>query len=154
MKIEIQWHQPLKLIDGSNNNLILNIEELFNIHEGAGVYMFCRIYDSVIYPLYIGKSINVQKRIGQHLNSVKMMLGIQNSQRGDKVLIIGEFISKPGQQIEKAIGIIETALIEHALQEGHDLLNDSGTKRPTHQLTFKGYMAAKKFSGGTQRVKA
>lgn len=152
MDLEVKWHQPIPLVDGSDENLILNIENLEDIHTGSGVYMFCRRYNSSINPLYIGKSMAIKKRISQHLNSVKMMKGIQRSQNGEKVLVVGELVSKSGQRPEKSIDIIETALIEHALLEGYELLNEQGTKRPTHQITFKGYLGAKQFSSSKQVV--
>ena len=154
MDLEIKWHQPVELIDGSRDALILKLRNLDKVFAGAGVYMFCRRFDSKLSPLYIGKSINIQKRIKQHLNSVKMMKGIETSQKGEKVLVVGELIPKSGQQIEKVIGIIETLLIEKALVAGFSLLNESGTKRPTHQISFNGYQLAKRFSGNVQNVKA
>lgn len=153
MDLAIKWHQPLKLIDASEDNLIFTIEALETLFDGAGVYMFCRRYDASLKPLYIGKSINIQKRIKQHLNSVKMMKGIGNAQKGEKVLVVGEFIPKRGQNLDKSISIVETALIEHAITEGYELLNELCTKWPTHQISFNGYMLAKKLSGSSQKIK-
>ncbi len=147
MEINIKWHHPLSLVDGSNEDLILNIEDIYNVYDGPGVYMFCRKYGLSIQPLYIGKSSNVQNRIRNHLNSVKMMKGIQNARKGEKVLIVGEFVAKTNQQPDRAISIVEASLIEHALLEGCELLNEAGTKRPTHQINFNGFKAAKNFSG-------
>jgi hypothetical protein len=69
------------------------------------------------------------------------------------MLIIGEYIAQPGLSPEKAIAIVEKALIEHALTEGYTLLNNAGTKTPTHAVRFSGFIGAKQFSGGKMYVK-
>ena len=147
MNIEIKWHKPIKLKDGSKDDLILKIDNLDKLNGYTGVYMFCRKYAKSISPLYIGKAEDVGRRIKTHLNSIKMMKGIQNSQNGDKVLIVGELIGKPGQDKKKCIAIVEKALIEHALSEGYDLLNVQGTKTPVHGISFSGYQLAKNVTG-------
>ena len=154
MEINIKWHHPFPLVDGDHVDLILNIEDLYDVYDGPGVYMFCRKYGLSIQPLYIGRSINVQNRIRQHLNSVRMMKGIQNARKGEKILVVGEFVPKAGQQAERAITIAEAPLIETALLENCELLNDAGTKRPTHQINFTGFKSAKNFSGSHHIVNA
>ena len=81
------------------------------------------------------------------------MKRIENSPKGEKVLVIGEYISKPGMSSEKAIRIVEKALIEHALTEGYELLNKSGTKTPKHTVQFSGFKGATNFSGKKMYVK-
>jgi len=147
MQLYIQWHQPIILDDGDEENLIYTVANLDVLDEVSGVYMFCRKYSEKYIPLYIGKSINIYKRITQHLNSTKMMRSIQKSLSGEKVLIIGEYTPKSGQDLDKSIKIIEKTLIEHALAEGYELINISGTKTKVHQICFKGFQGAKKFSG-------
>jgi hypothetical protein len=65
------------------------------------------------------------------------MRHIENGPRGTRMLIIGEYQSRPGQLSEQAIGIVEKALIERALTEGYELLNKAGTKTPTHEVSAR-----------------
>jgi len=153
MKLDVKWHKPLKLKNGSKEGLIYKIDDLQEWSGCSGVYMFCRKYSDSITPLYIGKAENLGKRINQHLNSIKLMKGIENSQNGNKVVILGEFISKSGQDLKKSIGLIEKALIEHVLSEGHELLNVQGTKTPVHNISFTGYQIAKKMTGNEIYIK-
>ena len=155
MDIEIQWHQPIPLQDGSTDDLIYMVDEdeLKEWYDCPGVYMFCRIYNESMIPLYIGRSKNLYNRIWEHLETTTFMKQIAKSPRGEKVLIMGEYISKPGQSSERAIAIVEKALIEHALTEGYELLNKAGTKTPTHEVRFSGFNKAKQFSGGKMYVK-
>jgi hypothetical protein len=154
MKLEIKWYKPLKLKDGSIDSLIYKVDGLDEWIGCAGVYMFCRKYGDNICPLYIGKAESLGARIKQHLNSIKLMKGIENSQNGGKVLIFGELLIKSGQEKKKSITLIEKALIEHALSEGFELLNIQGTKTPTHSIEFSGYQLAKNMSGSSMLAKA
>ena len=153
MNLEIKWHQPIVLEDGDNDNLIYQVPNIEDWQEVPSIYMFCRSYDSTIIPLYIGRSKNVGKRIKQHLNTTKMMRSIVKSPNGKKLLIIGEFIPKSGQNIEASLKILERTLIEYALAEGYELINKSGTKTPVHTISFNGYKAAKDFTGPTMYTK-
>lgn len=154
MNIDIKWHKPVKLKDGSKDAMILKIDNLDEWNGCTGVYMFCRKYAKSISPLYIGKAEDIGRRIKSHLNSIKMMKGIQNSQNGNKVLLVGELIAKPGQDKKKCIAIAEKTLIEHALSEGYDLLNVQGTKTPVHGISFFGYQLAKNVTGKQLFAKA
>ncbi len=147
MKLELKWHLPQKLKDGSNNGLIYEIQGIDQWDDVAGVYMFCRKYGKSVVPLYIGQAIDIGSRIKQHLNSVKLMNGIKDSLSGDKILIVGQFIPKPGQDKKKSISIIEKALIEHCLVEGIELLNKQGTKTKFHEVSVSGYLPARHITG-------
>jgi len=154
MNLEIKWHKPLKLKDGSKIGLIYKIDGLEAWNGLSGVYMFCRQYAKSLAPLYIGKADDVGRRIKQHLNSIKLMKGIENSQNGDKILMLGTFVPKSGQNKQKAISSIEKALIEHALLEGYELLNKQGTKTPVHKISFSGYLPARNMTGQSMYIKA
>ena len=119
----------------------------------SGVYIFCRKYGKSISPIYIGKSLDIGKRIKQHLNSRPLMKEIVNAMSGNKILIIGEFNSKKGQQTDKCIKIVEQALIDHALAQGHSLFNEKGTKTPIHSITYQGNLTAKNFTKQAMNVK-
>jgi len=75
------------------------------------------------------------------------MIGIDKALSRTKVLVVGEFTAKPGQVMKKAISIVERTLIENVLSYGYELLNIQGTKTPTHQINFSGYLGARSLSG-------
>jgi hypothetical protein len=153
MELNIKWHKPRKLIDGSNQRLIYTIEGLDEFYGMSGVYMFCRQHGKSLSPLYIGKAVNIGIRIEQQFNTTRLMKGIDNNtHNGKKVLVIGEFLAKQGQGPKRSISIIEQALIENALSEGNELLNVQGTKTHTHKINFSGYQSAKKITGPSMNV--
>lgn len=147
MEISIFWNRPLPLVDGSENNLIYTVADLGNFEEVSGVYMFCRVYKEKLSPLYIGKALDLAARIWQQLNTTRLMKAIENSPSGAKVLVIGELRSKTGQVTDRCIRLVEKALIEHALAEGYELINQKGTKTPYDEIAFAGNAVAKDFTG-------
>jgi hypothetical protein len=153
MELNIKWHKPIKLHNGSKENLIYRINDLSILSDIAGIYMFCRKYGKSLTPLYIGKAENIAMRIKQQLNSTKLMKGIENALNGEKVLLVGEFISKSGQNAKTSIAIIEKALIEHSLSMNYEILNVQGTKTQTHSIMFSGYSSAKALTGQSINVK-
>jgi hypothetical protein len=153
MELNIKWRKPIKLMNGSNENLIYKVKDLSSLSGIPGVYMFCRRYGKILTPLYIGKAENIAVRIKQQLNSTKLMKGIENALNGEKVLVIGEFVSKNRRNDKDSIAIIEKALIEHALSEGYEILNVQGTKTPTHGINFSGYSGAKAVTGPNIKIK-
>jgi len=153
MDLEIKWHQPIPLVDGDDEDLIYAIKNLEDWEGYPAVYMFCRKYGKNIAPLYIGRTADVAARIKQHLNTTKMMRAIAKSQNGEKVLVVGELIVKSGQKIDKSLRVVEEALIEHALAEGYELINKSGTKTPVHAISYSGFKSAKDFSGASMYAK-
>jgi hypothetical protein len=153
MEIEIKWHTTIDLVGGSKNNLIYSVPNLENYYNIPGVYMFCRNYAKSIIPLYIGKSENIGKRVEQHLDTTTKMKAIEREPNGKRILIIGEVVPKKGQQISNCIKIVEKALIDHALANGYELINDKGTKSPYHTLSFFGNQLAKNFTRNNIFVK-
>ena len=154
MNLEIKWHHPITLEDGDDHNLIYSSQEIEEWEGCPAIYMFCRIYGGALVPLYIGRSINVGQRIQQHFNTTKMMRAIQKSPKGEKVLVVGEFIPKSGQNIDSSLKLLEKVLIEHALSEGYELINKSGTKTPVHTISYSGNQVAKDFSGSIMYAKS
>lgn len=147
MEIEIYWQKPLSLIDGNQEKRIYTPEDKSPMSASPGVYVFARKHGDKIIPLYIGMANNLAVRVSQQLNTVELMMGIQNSPQGKRILILGELQRKSGQVIEKALRIAESALIEHSLSQGFDILNKKGKSRPTHSTYFYGNKEAKIYSG-------
>lgn len=54
------------------------------------------------------------------------------------MLLVGEYVTKPGQRIEKCLDLTERALIRYFLSEGHDLVNKQGTRIRRHELESTG----------------
>jgi hypothetical protein len=65
------------------------------------------------------------------------MLHLQNAKNGKRAVLAGKFISKPGQQENKCLPLLEKALIRYFLSEGHDLVNKQGTRLRRHEITSK-----------------
>lgn len=155
MELSIKWHQPISLIDGDEHNLIYVADGLDSWRDVPGVYMFARIFNSEVFPLYIGKAESIGTRAWQHFkNNTKLMMSIKKSSNGARVFIPGEFTPKPGQSTKKCIALVERALIDHALAEGYELLNVLGTKTPTHKISLSGYLAARNITGKSLSLKA
>ncbi|MEP7119652.1 MAG: GIY-YIG nuclease family protein [Byssovorax sp.] len=134
MDLDISWHAPIDLQDDDDVILTCDLNEL---PEEPGVYAFCRMFGDKVIPLYIGQSTNLRGRIKGHFErSVKLMKKIKDAKNGQKVVLTGEWRPKRGQNKDKALAIIESALIKYALAEGHDLLNVAGARTSSahHQL--------------------
>ncbi|WLI89601.1 GIY-YIG nuclease family protein [Massilia sp. R2A-15] len=155
MDLSVKWQAPINLLDGDGQNLIYVAEGLEDWHDLPGVYMFARIFDNQVCPLYIGKAEKLGARAWQHFRSnTRLMNGIKKAASGRRVLILGEFSPKPGQSTKKCIGLIEKALIDHALTEGHRLLNVQGTRTPAHRVSFSGYLGARHITGKSLSFRA
>lgn len=148
MELNVKWHAPIKLIDGDHDNLIYTAEGIEDWADTPGVYMFARVFNDKVTPLYIGKAERLGVRALQHFKkSTQLMNGIRKARNGAKVLIFGQFTPKSGQSTAKCIGLIERALIDHALTEGHTLLNVQGTRTPSHTVNFSGHQATTRNTG-------
>lgn len=155
MKLDVKWEKPIELKDGDSENLIYTIKGIEKWVGVPGVYMFARIYDGAVSPLYIGKAENIGVRAYQHIKSnTRLMKGISKSPLGTKVFIPGVFSPRPGQKVRRCIELIERALIDHALTEGYPLLNVHGTKTPFHEVHFAGFLGARNVTGKKINVKA
>lgn len=121
--------------------------DLEAIPETAGVYVFCRKHGSSYDAIYVGKAEKLRSRIKQQLNNNKLMNVLARAGNGDRLLLVCEIATKQGQTYKKNIGIVEVALIEQFLWDGHSLVNDKGTKRPTHKISFSGNRASRSLVG-------
>jgi hypothetical protein len=73
------------------------------------------------------------------------MTHIENAKNGQRVVMIGHFDAKKGQQSRKCLPIAEHALIRHFVAENHDLVNVHGVKIKHHTILSAGVHKAKDF---------
>jgi hypothetical protein len=147
MKIDLKWDKPFRLRDGSKTNLIYSCPELPRIPRKPGVYVFARRFGGMIIPLYVGQAQRLRSRIEQQFKSnVQLMRGLENAPNGRRILLVGRVSLHRGQQQAKVLDIIESALIKNALAQGHDLLNQHGTKTKVHAIVSKGNHASRQIA--------
>ncbi|MHB1283374.1 MAG: GIY-YIG nuclease family protein [Metallibacterium scheffleri] len=155
MNLSVKWQAPISLLNGDKQNLIYVADGLDDWSNVPGVYMFARIFNDEISPLYIGKAERLGARAWQHFkNNTRLMNGIKKAKIGNKVIILGKFTPKPGQSTKKCIALIERALIDHALTSGYKLLNVQGTRTSEHKVSFSGYLGARHITGASLSFKA
>jgi hypothetical protein len=65
------------------------------------------------------------------------MLHLKKAKNGKRIVLVGRFISRPGQQEEKCLPLLERALIRYFLSEGYDLVNKQGTRLRRHEIASK-----------------
>lgn len=153
MKIKIEWTAPLTL--KKDPSLIYSESVLDVIEDGAGVYVFARKFGDAITPLYVGKASNLRGRIKQQLNNLRLMKQVQDwNKNGARVLLLGYLKLHGAQDEAKVLNIVERALIEHGLAEGHPLVNVQGTKKPVHTLTFRGNRSSEQVAPREMFVRA
>ena len=136
MKLHVEWSRPIALRPSREH--VGYTVDLAKVSNLPGVYIFGRQWGSGFEALYVGKSMNVRARIKGHLNSLSLMQHVRTARTGKRILLVGEYVTKPGQQIEKCIGLSERALIRYFLSEGHDLVNKQGTRIRRHELESTG----------------
>lgn len=137
MKLQLEWTRPISLRDGSRQNLIYSLDQGKLLNAG-GVYVFGRRYGSDFEALYVGKANSIRGRVLGQLKNLPLMLHLKKAKNGKRVVLMAEFVSKPGQQTPKCLHLIERALIRYFLSEGHDLVNKQGTRLRRHQIMSKG----------------
>ena len=138
MILAIEWAHPIILRDaGREENVIYKLDDL-KLPDAAGVYIFGRQFSKDFEALYVGKAGSIRGRVRNHLkNNLSLMLHLQKAKSGKRVLLFGRFISKPGQQEDKCLRLLERALLRYFLSEGHDLVNKQGRRLDRHEITSK-----------------
>ena len=154
MQIVLKWSKPTKLVNGSEQNLTYVVQKLEKLPSGPGVYIFARKFGSSYEALYVGRAGNLRERINQQFNNNRLMNGIKSAQIGARVVFCGKLVLKPGQKASCVLDILEPALINHALSEGHSILNKVGTKTPLHAIHSKGNTASRKIAPLTLYARA
>lgn len=137
-QITADWHKPIYLSDGHQENLIYSCNQLGMVPSEPGVYIFCREHGKSISPLYIGRGLKLRNRLEQQLQSVKLMMSIQKAEKGKRFILYCTIKLKRGQRSMPILQTLESALIAHALAEGHQLFNEQGTKFKQHTIQFTG----------------
>jgi hypothetical protein len=137
MKLQVEWLSPIPLGDAVDPNLIYTVE-VERLPTDPGVYVFGRLWGNQFEALYVGKASRIRGRIKKQLNNLKLMHHLKNAKNGKRVILVGRIVTKPGQQVDKCLPIIERALIRHFLFEGHDLVNKQGTRLRRHELESSG----------------
>lgn len=139
MKIDLKWDKPIRLRDGSSDNQIYQCRGLERFSRKPGVYVFARRFGKNVAPLYIGQASNLRDRIEkQQFNNLRLMMGVKKAHSGRRILLVARLNLKRGQRMNRVLDIVESALIKHALAQGHDLLNQQGTKTSVHLIRSKG----------------
>lgn len=148
LHIEVHWSKPLEVVDDAAGKLIYAVEDVEDVPDTAGVYVFARLFGSRAIPLYIGETGNIRTRLKQHLkNNVRLMKGIQGAPNGKRIFLFGEVRLKRGQNVKKVRSVLQRTIIERALSEGHELLNDKGAKTPVHSVRSTGNRYSEQIAG-------
>jgi len=147
MNIKISWDR-IELRKTKSDEF--EIDGLKNYEGVPGVYIFCREYNGILNPVYVGKGKDIARRLcrNQQMNNHKLLKGIEQSGNGEKVLYIGKLSCK-GDVIDKCLRVTEKALIEYAIELGYALLNINGVKEKSHTISFTGDIKIKSFTGNT-----
>jgi hypothetical protein len=152
MKIEAHWKKKIELKDGKKKNLIFYISTE-NLSEKPGCYVFYNKYGNSITVLYIGKADKLKRRIEQQFNNVRLMVGLANSMKGNKYLMYCEVVgNRKSKKLQKNLKRLEKELIKYATLEGHELLNQKGTKIRYHQIEFKGNRDSENMFGRNMNI--
>jgi len=152
LKIDLKWERPFRLKDGSRFNLIYSCSGLDHVVSKPGLYIFARRYGKSVAPLYIGQALKLRGRIEQQFNNVKLMTTLKKARSGRRILLVARLRLHPGQQKKKVLEIVESALIKHALAQGHDLINQHGTKTKVHAIRSEGNSSSKQVAPRTMLV--
>ena len=127
MNLEIEWKKPVPLRKAPRRarkgSMYIYKMDLKVLPDVPGIYVFARRWGKSYEALYVGQSQNIYKRVSKHLNNLHLMKHLENAKNGQRVLIAGEAVTRPGQQLKKVLLTLERAFIRYFLSEGHDLVN-------------------------------
>lgn len=102
MKLHVDWGRQIQLKDASKDNMIYGID-LSKVTTGGGVYIFGRRWGKQFEALYVGKAGNIRSRIKGHLNNLRLMQHLRNAKTGNRILLAGRLVTKPGQRLPKCL---------------------------------------------------
>jgi hypothetical protein len=104
------------------------------IPRGPGIYVFGRRWGQSFEALYVGKAESLPSRVAQQMNNLKLMRHVFEARQGQRVVVVGTFEAKPGQQSLRCLPILERAFIRYFLAKGDDLVNIHGTRLRQHSI--------------------
>jgi hypothetical protein len=137
MDLTVEWQPPVELFGGDDRKFIYNCD-LSRVEDVSGVYVFARRHGRNCEALYVGKALDLRQRVKTQLQNVRLMLHVQGAPNGRRLLIVGHFIARQGQQPKVCLPLIERALIRYYLSEAHDLANKQGTSLRRHSVISTG----------------
>ena len=138
LTIKVAWDKAIML--GAKAKFQKNLAKMIGqLPEATGIYVFARRFGKAFIPMYIGQASNgFRKRLNQQANNLKLMEALREEKNGDRVLLLGRIKTSQGQRLPNILDVAEQAHIEHALTEGHQLINIKGTKTKRHQICITG----------------
>jgi len=137
MKLYVEWSRPVPMKDASRENLIYSVD-LSRLPSAPGVYVLGRRWGGQFEALYVGKANGIRGRVKNQLNNLRLMQHLRHARTGRRIVLAGRIVTKPGQQLERCLPLIERALIRYFLSEGDDLVNKQGTRLRRHELSSSG----------------
>lgn len=138
MKLRLEWTRLMSLRNASRDENLLYACDYPKLPTNAGIYVFGRRFGKTFEALYVGKANAIRWRVRGQLKNLPLMLHLKNAKIGERVVVAGRFIPRPGQQETKCLAILERALIRYFLSEGHDLVNKQGARLRRHEITSRG----------------
>ena len=108
---------------------------LGKLPDEPGLYVFGRRFGNSFEALYVGKAKTIRRRVRNQLNNSRLMQHVMTARRGKRILLVGRYVSKPGQDETKSLLLLDQALIRHFVSEGDDLVNKHGTRIRQHEIT-------------------
>jgi len=133
MKLQVEWGDPVALRPVPRQSPMYDVD-LTKLPSAAGVYIFGRKWGTGFEALYVGKALNIRSRIKGQLNNLRLMQHVHDAKTGTRVILAGTLLTKPGQQIDRCLPIVERAFIRHFLSDGDDLVNIQGTHLRQHEV--------------------
>lgn len=150
MKLSVTWHPSISLPKPVSR--LYRVFDLDSLPREPAIYLFARSFGGRMEVLYVGKATSLRSRIKQQLNNLRLMQTIDDAAIGPRMLIYGTLNCRPGQPVGTVLNIVETALIGHLTENGHQLSNKLGTKLPVDVISFDGNLLARGVTGRELRV--
>lgn len=137
MRLAVEWTRPIPLKDAAKQNLMYSVL-LDKLPPVPGVYVFGRRWGGQFEALYVGKANRIRNRVKVQLNNLRLMQHLKNAKAGKRIVLAGCIVTKPGQQRDRCLPLVERALIRYFLSEGHDLVNKQGVRLRRHEVASSG----------------
>jgi hypothetical protein len=159
MLLSAKWHKEVKLTPSKELNALFDFD-LEKIPAKPGIYIFIRSFGNgkkggrtLHEPVYVGRALNLKARMKTHQNNLKLMLGVKNAGNGSKAIIFCEINSRQGQKMDTILQKMESAIIDHCLTKGFELINVHGAREKYDTIEFKGNRVSEAIVGRWMKVK-